>query len=178
MKLQKDRSRTATAVDTEDWISVTGKSPDPYQSLGYFEVKTHVSKYRKVKAKGREAYQLVLDVTPFYAESGGQVGDTGILQFGTENIRILDTKKENDTIIQITENLPNDIRQAVIAKIDDTQAAYRHPSFGHAFASCGIATGAGQSYHQKGSLVNEEHLRFDFSHFAKLSDEELLKMRR
>ncbi|WP_262915634.1 alanine--tRNA ligase-related protein [Niabella ginsengisoli] len=93
MQQQKNRSRAATAVDTEDWILVTEEAPTTF--IGYEQLQsiTHVVKYRKVKAKGKEQYQLVLQTTPFYAESGGQVGDKGTLQFGEEKIIVTDTKK-------------------------------------------------------------------------------------
>ncbi|HTD92184.1 MAG TPA: alanine--tRNA ligase, partial [Chitinophagaceae bacterium] len=113
LKEQKDRSRAATLIDTADWIEVGPAQNTSF--VGYDELiaGTTVVKFRKVKAKGKEQYQLVLAATPFYAESGGQVGDTGKLVFGEEQIRVTDTKKENDLIVHYTDTLPSDISQHV-----------------------------------------------------------------
>jgi alanyl-tRNA synthetase len=173
MKQQKERSRAATTLDTEDWVVVKegGTKFVGYDSL---EAKTNVLKYRKVKAKGKESYQIVLDTTPFYAESGGQVGDTGELVFPTETIQIIDTKKENDLIIHFSEVLPKDPSAAVLAKIDTIKRAHTeiHHSATHLLHAA-LRSVLGTHVAQKGSLVNEEHLRFDFSHFAKVTDEEI-----
>ncbi len=103
MQQQKNRSRAATAVDTEDWILVTEETPATFIGYEQLQAVTHVVKYRKVKAKGKEQYQLVLQTTPFYAESGGQVGDKGSLQFGEEKILVTNTKKKmtSSFILQI-----------------------------------------------------------------------------
>ena len=114
MQQQKDRSRAAAVVDTEDWIEVSqnvGKGFIGYENL---QTKSNVLKYRKTKTKGKEIFQMVLDTTPFYAESGGQVGDTGILTFGEEKIPVVNTKKENDLIIHFTEKLPANIESEVL----------------------------------------------------------------
>src|SRR5678815_2368071 len=99
MQQQKDRSRAATKIDTEDWIEVHKSGKTRFVGYDELEVSTKVTKYRKVKAKNKEQYQLVLETTPFYAESGGQVGDTGTLTFGDEKIEVVYTKKENNLII-------------------------------------------------------------------------------
>ena len=172
MKQQKDRSRAATALDTEDWITVAEGST---KFVGYdsLEAEAAVLRYRKVKAKGKESYQIVLDNTPFYAESGGQVGDTGELVFGNETIQIIDTKKENDLIIHFAEVIPADMSGGVLAKVDahKRRATEIHHSATHLLHAA-LRQVLGTHVAQKGSLVNEEHLRFDFSHFAKVTDEE------
>jgi len=177
MQKQKQRSRAATAIDTEDWIDINKNGSTKFIGYDFLEVHTKVSRYRKVKAKGKEAFQLVLETTPFYAESGGQVGDTGILKFGNESIEVIDTKKENDLIIHFTQKLPADIDEDVWAKVDPVKrknTAIHHTATHLLHAA--LRKILGTHVVQKGSLVNEEHLRFDFSHFAKTSDEELEKI--
>src|SRR5690606_5817512 len=118
LQQQKNRSRAATQIDAEDWIQL--REDQPVQFVGYDDllIETTVLKYRNVKAKGKAQYQIVLATTPFYAESGGQVGDTGTLQFGEETILVLDTKKENDLILHLVDKLPTEenISKTVIAK--------------------------------------------------------------
>lgn len=176
MQQQKTRSRAATALDTEDWV-VLGEGNTTFVGYTDKEATANVLKYRKVKAKGKESYQLVLDKTPFYAESGGQVGDTGEFIFPDETIQIIDTKKENDLIIHFSEVLPANINGPVLAKIDTRKRATTevHHSATHLLHAA-LRTVLGTHVAQKGSLVNEEHLRFDFSHFAKVSDEEIAQI--
>lgn len=173
MKQQKDRSRAATALDTDDWV-VLAEGTNRFVGYDSLEAQASVLKYRRVKTKGKECFQIVLDVTPFYAESGGQVGDTGELIFPTESIQITDTKKENDLIIHFAEVLPSDPSAPVLAKVDVSRRALTtvHHSATHLLHAA-LRTVLGTHVAQKGSLVNEEHLRFDFSHFAKVTDEEL-----
>ncbi len=177
MKQQKDRSRAAGTVDAEDWITVNDVSSSEFVGYDSLEVKTRLVKYRKVKAKGKEAYQVVLEKTPFYAESGGQVGDTGVLNFAGEKVNVIDTKKENDLIIHFTEVLPGNFKTDVDAIVNKTK---RHHTAVHHSAThllhAALRSVLGTHVAQKGSLVNEEHLRFDFSHFAKVSDEEVKKI--
>ncbi|WP_276132783.1 alanine--tRNA ligase [Polluticoccus soli] len=176
MKQQKERSRAATTLDTEDWV-VLKEGATKFVGYDSIEAKANVLKYRKVKAKGKESYQLVLDTTPFYAESGGQVGDTGELIFPNETIQIIDTKKENDLIIHFSEVLPKDPSGAVLAKIDTIKrkSTEKHHSATHLLHAA-LREVLGTHVAQKGSLVNEEHLRFDFSHFAKVTEEEVAKI--
>jgi alanyl-tRNA synthetase len=177
LQKQKDRSRAATAIDTEDWVDVVDNNSVKFVGYDSLEVQTKVTKYRKVKAKGKEAFQLVLETTPFYAESGGQVGDTGILSFEGEEIKVLDTKKENELIIHFAEKLPVNISALVTAKVDadKRKKIAIHHSATHLLHAA-LRSVLGTHVAQKGSLVNEEHLRFDFSHFAKVSEEEIKKI--
>lgn len=177
MQQQKTRSRSAAIVDTEDWITLVETGLNEFVGYDSLEIKSKVVKYRKVKSKGKEAYQLILEATPFYAESGGQTGDTGVLDFDGEMIPVTDTKKENNLIIHFTDTLPANIKLPVMAKVDRQK---RHSTEVHHSAThilhAALRQVLGTHVAQKGSLVNEEHLRFDFSHFAKLSDDEIAQV--
>jgi alanyl-tRNA synthetase len=174
MQKQKNRSRAATAIDTEDWIVLDENAQNQFVGYDSLETKTKVVKYRKVKSKGKEAYQLILASTPFYAESGGQVGDTGVLTIDRSGFTISDTKKENDLIIHFADTLPEDLNGEIIAKVDmeKRRSTAIHHSATHLLHAA-LRKILGNHVAQKGSLVNEEHLRFDFSHFAKMTDEEI-----
>ncbi len=177
MQQQKTRSRAAGTIDTEDWIVLIEDNMNEFVGYDSLEIKSKVVKYRKVKAKGKEAYQLVLQATPFYAESGGQIGDTGVLDFDGEVICVIDTKKENNLIIHFTETLPANIQSAVLAKVDlqKRRSITVHHSATHLLHAA-LRKVLGTHVAQKGSLVNDEQLRFDFSHFAKVSEEELVQI--
>ena len=175
LKQQKDRSRAATAMDTEDWqiVKEGNVSFVGYDSL---ETTTNILKYRKVSGKGKELYQIVLEQTPFYAESGGQVGDSGSLSFGEGRgeVLIIDTKKENDLIIHFAETIPADLTGEITAtvNIDRRRKITIHHSVTHLMHAA-LRNILGKHVAQKGSMVNEDNLRFDFSHFAKMTDEEI-----
>lgn len=172
---QKNRSRAATAIDTEDWVVINEeKHHTPFVGYDDILIDTKVSRYRKIKAKGNTQYQIVLHQTPFYAESGGQVGDTGVLVFDDEQIEVTDTKKENDVIIHFVNTLPQNIGATVTAKIDREKRLYT--TYNHTathLLHAALRKVLGTHVAQKGSLVNAEQLRFDFSHFAKVTDEEI-----
>jgi alanyl-tRNA synthetase len=174
MQQQKTRSRAATALDTEDWVILTDNAASKFIGYDHLETQTSVARYRKIKAKGKEAFQLVLEATPFYAESGGQVGDTGILDFEGEQVKIIDTKKENDLIIHLSEKLPQDIGVSVNAKVnaERRRKIAIHHSATHLLHAA-LRKVLGTHVAQKGSLVNDEYLRFDFSHFSKVNDDEI-----
>lgn len=176
MQQQKDRSRAATSIDAGDWIELKAGS-NKFTGYDSLETKTQILKYRKVKAKGKELFQIVLETTPFYAESGGQVGDKGQLIINNEELIIVDTKKDNDLIIHFSETIPADPAAEVIAKVDagKRKNTALHHSATHLLHAA-LRKVLGTHVAQKGSLVNDEHLRFDFSHFAKVTDEEIAKV--
>ncbi|MFP5041082.1 alanine--tRNA ligase [Parasediminibacterium sp. JCM 36343] len=177
LQQQKSRSRAAAVVDTEDWINLQENSVSKFIGYNNLDGVTSVVKYRKVKAKGKEGYQIVLAETPFYAESGGQVGDKGTLNFDGEHIIVNDTKKENNLTIHFTEVLPENIEGTVVAKVYThlREATSIHHSATHLLHAA-LRQVLGTHVAQKGSLVNEEQLRFDFSHFAKVTDEEIAEI--
>jgi alanyl-tRNA synthetase len=175
---QKTRSRAASIVDTEDWITLREDEGSIFTGYDETETIAHVVKYRKVTAKGKEQFQIVLDKTPFYAESGGQVGDRGELVFPDGTIVLVtDTKKENGLTVHYVDQLPEDIEDALTAIVDpglrgQTNANHSATHLLHA----AMKQVLGSHVNQKGSLVNSDYLRFDFSHFAKVTDEELAQI--
>jgi alanyl-tRNA synthetase len=177
MQQQKNRSRAATALDTEDWIVLDNYALSEFVGYDSLEIKSKVVKYRKVTSKGKEAYQVVLEATPFYAESGGQVGDKGKLDFDGEEVLVYDTKKENNLIIHFVEKLPMDIHLPVVAKVDLSirKSTEVHHSATHLLHAA-LRKVLGTHVAQKGSLVNNDQLRFDFSHFAKVTAEEIVQI--
>ena len=177
LQQQKTRSRAATALDTDDWVIVKDSNKTTFVGYDHMEADASIVKYRRVKAKGKESYQLVLDTTPFYAESGGQVGDTGELIFPNESIQIIDTKKENDLIIHFAEVLPENVSAPAHAKVDTIKriSTAVHHSATHLLHAA-LRDVLGKHVAQKGSLVNADYLRFDFSHFAKVSEEEIARI--
>ena len=174
LQKQKDRSRSAGQMDTGDWVPVHENGKVIFSGYTELNANTTINRWRKAKIKGKEMYQLVLAKTPFYAESGGQVGDTGILTIAGESIEVLDTKKENDLILHFTDKLPANQRGPVIASVDVIKrknTAVHHTATHLLHAA--LRKVLGTHVAQKGSLVNADHLRFDFSHFSKLTDAEI-----
>lgn len=174
MQLQKNRSRAASTIDADDWVILQPNAFTEFIGYDTLSIETKIVQYRKVTAKGKQAYQVVLNATPFYAESGGQVGDTGWLTIGNETIAVTDTRKENNVFIQFTEALPTQLNEPVIASINipRRKAIMAHHTATHLLHAA-LRKVLGTHVAQKGSLVNEAYLRFDFSHFAKLTDKEL-----
>ena len=174
MQQQKNRSRAATAIDAADWIIVNESNSQTFTGYTSTKETTKVTKYRKVTAKGTTGFQLVLEITPFYAESGGQVGDTGVLEFNDSSIEVIDTKKENNLIIHFTSALPASLEGSVVAKVNisNRKNISAHHSATHLLHAA-LRQVLGNHVAQKGSLVNAAQLRFDFSHFAKVSDDEM-----
>ncbi|MBD0331904.1 MAG: alanine--tRNA ligase, partial [Chitinophagaceae bacterium] len=178
MQKQKERSRAATATNAEDWIIISDEKINSvfvgYDSL---EAKAKILRYRKVKTKNKEVFQIVLDKTPFYFESGGQVGDTGELLINGESLKIIDTKKENDLIIHFSESVPEHLTGEVVAKVDAVKRKFTevHHSATHLLHAA-LRQVLGTHVAQKGSLVNADYLRFDFSHFAKMTGDEIINV--
>ena len=179
LKKQKDESRAATAIDTGDWVTVN--SDDQSEFVGYddLEIETEILKYRKVKAKGKEQYQIVLRQTPFYAESGGQVGDKGRLEDHSRQfwIDITDTKKENGLTVHFADILPDNLEGKFWAVVDEDKRVLTEDNHSAThLLHAALKQVLGNHVNQKGSLVNADYLRFDFSHFAKVTDEELAQI--
>ncbi len=173
MQQQKQRARNAAAVETGDWITLKEGTTE-FVGYDYTEYETSILRYRQVKQKNQTLYQIVLDKTPFYAESGGQVGDTGVLVSEFETIDIIDTKKENNLPIHIAKKLPEHLDAPMMACVDtDKRAACAaNHSCTHLLDEA-LRTVLGDHVEQKGSLVTPDSLRFDFSHFQKVTDEQL-----
>src|SRR5574343_362899 len=175
MQEQKNRSRAATTLDTEDWIEIANEKGQGF--VGYNELSTtsKITRYRKISAKGKTQFQLVLNTTPFYAESGGQVGDTGKLIFSNDTIAVTNTKKENDLIVHFVDQLPSNPAAEFTAEVDVEKrlfTCYNHTATHLLHAA--LRQVLGTHVAQKGSLVNQENLRFDFSHFARLTEDEII----
>ena len=176
MQKQKERARNAAAVETGDWITLN-EGETNFVGYDYTEYETTILRYRQVKQKNQTLYQIVLSDTPFYAESGGQVGDTGVLCSEFETIEIIDTKKENNLPIHIAKKLPEHMEAPMMACVDtDKRAACAaNHSCTHLLDEA-LREVLGTHVEQKGSLVSPDSLRFDFSHFQKVTDEELRKV--
>ncbi len=173
MAKQKQRARNAAAVEASDWVELL---PGETTFVGYDETecKTQILRYRKVKQKNNEYYQIVLGKTPFYAEMGGQVGDTGVLISGDEKIEVFDTKRENNLPIHLTKKLPTNPQAPVVAQINKANrmaTACNHTAT-HLLHEA-LREVLGTHVEQKGSYVSPTELRFDFSHFQKMTDEEI-----
>ena len=177
MTAQKERSRAATKLSTDDWTVLEDDETQEFVGYDYTSAEVRITRYRKVSAKNKEFYQLVLSLTPFYPEGGGQVGDTGVLVQGDQKIGIFDTKKENGIIVHFTKELPSDLSGSWSAEVSESkrrETAKNH-SATHLMHEA-LREVLGTHVEQKGSLVNSEYLRFDFSHFQKVSDEELAQI--
>ena len=174
---QKNRSRKAAEMDKEDWTFVNDSTTVDFVGYDQLEVNTALQRYRAVSQKDKTFYHVVLDQTPFYAESGGQAGDKGILKIGNEEIPVFDTKKENDLIIHFVKKLPLEPNAAVTAIVNENRRrlANSNHSATHLMHHA-LRTILGDHVEQKGSFLNDEYLRFDFTHFAKVTEEELTEV--
>jgi len=174
MKKQKDRSRDDASVQADDWVILSNVEGTEFTGYETTEDVIRITRYRKVKIKGKENCQLVFNKTPFYAEAGGQAGDTGLIISGNEKTEILDTIKENNQIIHLSNKVPSDPTsdfRAVVNLEKRLMTANNHTAT-H-LLHFALRSVLGNHVEQKGSLVNPDRLRFDFSHFSKLTNEEL-----
>ena len=174
---QKNRSRQATAIETADWVELLEDDVEEFVGYDQTNAEVKITRYRKVKQKGKEFFQLVFNLTPFYAEGGGQVGDTGFIEANGQKTSIIDTKKENNLIIHFAEELPADPKAIFQAEVNVEKrylTANNH-SATHLLHETLIEV-LGEHVEQKGSLVNDEYFRFDFSHFSKVTNEELAEI--
>ena len=176
MKGQKDRSRAATATDTEDWVVVSDGGSDGQVFVGYQQLQSAAKllRYRRVRAKGKGYFQLILDQTPFYAESGGQTGDQGWIRIGEERIAVTDTRKENGLTVHVVQDLPENLVSEAEAFVDITRRreVAAHHTATHLLHAA-LRKVLGTHVAQKGSMVQPDGLRFDFSHFARMTSQEL-----
>lgn len=178
MQKQKERARNAAAIETGDWITIK-EGESKFVGYDLFECEAEILRYRQIKQKNKTLYQIVLDQTPFYAEMGGQVGDTGWLISDDEKIEIIDTKRENNLPVHLIAKLPDDVTATFTAKINEkkrVQCECNH-SATHLLHEA-LREVLGTHVEQKGSYVSPQSLRFDFSHFQKVTDEELRKVER
>ena len=178
MKEQKTRSRAASEVSTDDWTLLTEGNTETFVGYDQVENEVRISRYRKIDSKKDGLlYQIVLNNTPFYPEGGGQVGDKGLLVSANETIEIVDTKKENNLILHFAKSLPENVNASFVAKVntDLRSLSSRNHSATHLMHQA-LRSLLGTHVEQKGSLVNPTYLRFDFSHFAKLTAEELAQV--
>ncbi|KAA6351034.1 Alanine--tRNA ligase [termite gut metagenome] len=173
MRKQKERARNAAAMETGDWV-ILKEGTTKLVGYDYTEHDASILRYRQIKQKNQTLYQIVLDVTPFYAESGGQVGDVGVLVSEYETIEIIDTKKENNLPVHIANNLPEYPDAPMMACVDtDKRAACAANHSATHLLDQALREVLGDHVEQKGSLVTPGSLRFDFSHFQKVTDKEI-----
>ena len=178
MQKQKERARNAAAVENSDWVELR-QGEQQFVGYDYTEYECHILRYRKVTQKKNSFYELVLDVTPFYGEMGGQVGDCGVLVSENETVSIIDTKRENNQSIHIVKELPKQPDADFMACVDtDKRAASAANHTATHLLDYALKQVLGDHVEQKGSYVSPDTLRFDFSHFQKVSDEELRQVER
>ena len=178
MQKQKERARNAAAVENSDWVELQAGERQ-FVGYDYTEYNCHILRYRKVTQKKNEFYELVLDATPFYGEMGGQVGDCGVLVNENETIEIIDTKRENNQSVHIVKQLPKDPAAEFMACVDtDKRNASAANHTATHLLDYALKQILGDHVEQKGSFVSPDTLRFDFSHFEKVSDEQLREVER
>ena len=177
MQQQKDRSKQAGKIVKGDWEVLLQDEKEEFIGYDNLETEVRITRYRKVKTKDGEQFQVVFNLTPFYPEGGGQVGDTGVIENQNESIAIVDTKKENKLIVHFTNELPKDVNASFTAKVNanDRKASARNHTATHLLHES-LRTILGDHVAQKGSLVNPNYLRFDFTHFSKIEKADLQKI--
>ena len=177
MQEQKDRSKKSGKIEKGDWEVLIEDEKEEFVGYTYLETEVKITRYRKVKTKDGQQYQLVFNLTPFYPEGGGQVGDTGVIEFQAEAISIVDTKKENKLIVHFTDELPKNVNAIFVAKVNavDRKASSRNHTATHLLQES-LRMVLGEHVLQKGSLVNPNYLRFDFTHFSKIEKVDLQKI--
>ena len=177
MQEQKNRSKQAGKVEKGDWEVLLKDEKEEFVGYNNLETEVKITRYRKVKTKDGEQFQVVFNLTPFYPEGGGQVGDTGVIENGKESIAIVDTKKENKLIVHFTDELPKDVKASFTAKVNgvDRKASARNHTATHLLHES-LRSILGEHVVQKGSLVNPKYLRFDFTHFSKIGKKDLQKI--
>tara|TARA_B110000003_G_scaffold228857_1_gene230482 strand:- start:1045 stop:3636 length:2592 start_codon:yes stop_codon:yes gene_type:complete len=177
MQQQKDRSKQAGKIVKGDWEVLLQDEKEEFIGYDNLETEVRITRYRKVKTKDGEQFQVVFNLTPFYPEGGGQVGDTGVIENQNESIAIVDTKKENKLIVHFTNELPKDVNASFTAKLNanDRKASARNHTATHLLHES-LRTILGDHVAQKGSLVNPNYLRFDFTHFSKIEKADLQKI--
>jgi alanyl-tRNA synthetase len=178
MQKQKDRARNAASIETGDWVFLKGGDTE-FIGYDWSEADVEILRYRKIKQKNQELYQIVLDKTPFYAEMGGQMGDVGYLKNEDERIEILDTKKENNLSVHITKQLPVSPKAVfhAVVNIEKRQQTSNNHTATHLLHEA-LREVLGNHVEQKGSFVSSDALRFDFSHYQKVTDDELREVER
>ena len=178
MAKQKERARNAAAVEATDWV-VVKEGETEFVGYDMLSCETSILRYRKVKQKNNEFYQIVLEKTPFYAEMGGQVGDKGVLVCGEETVEVYDTKRENNLPIHLTKKLPANVEATVTASVNEKarKATAANHTATHLLHEA-LREVLGTHVEQKGSFVSPTVLRFDFSHFQKLTDDEIMAVER
>ena len=177
MQEQKDRSKQAGKIEKGDWEVLLKDDKEEFVGYTNLETEVKITRYRKVKTKDGEKFQLVFNLTPFYPEGGGQVGDIGVIENANESIIIVDTKKENKLIVHFTDALPKDVKASFTAKVNavDRKASARNHTATHLLHES-LRTILGEHVAQKGSLVSPAYLRFDFTHFSKIEKADLQKI--
>ncbi len=179
MNEQKKRSKNAAALEKDDWVVLLADDEEEFTGYDFLSNEIKITRYREIRTKEKTLYQLIFNYTPFYAESGGQVGDKGVIENDNEKVSIVDTQKENDLIIHLSKSLPKDPSALFTARVNETERKQTasHHSATH-LMHYALRKVLGEHVEQKGSLVHPKGLRFDFAHFQKVTDDEIREVER